>query len=254
MRWIEAGLIAAILSLPLVAAAQDEAAPTEEDETARIHFQSARAHFDSGRYEDALGEFERAYELSGHTDLLYNIGMSHERLGHYAEAADALEGFNQAQDEPDPEMTERVANLRHRAAERDAATAAAAAQAAEPGPEPVVEEPASGGGIPMGAIVSYGVAGAGLVTFAIFGALALAEDASLAGSCGADAGMSCSDDEVGTVQTFALVADIGLGVAVVGAIVGTVLLLVGGNDDEATVAIAPAIGPTTVGLAAAGSF
>lgn len=262
---VGAGLFALSLSLLAgTANAQDggdvadEAVPEETDEsadeeTSRIHFQAGRAHFDAGRYEDALTEFVRAYEVSERHELLYNIALAHERLANYAEAADALETFNQTQAEPDATLTERVANLRRRAEARASGTdeeADAPAETIAPTPPPRDE----GGGVSLPAIVSYAVAGAGLVTFGVFGALALAEDSSLAESCGADAGRACGSDDVSTLQTFSLVADIGLGVAVVGAIVGTVFLLLGGGDDEPEVALAPAVGPDVAGISARGRF
>ncbi len=100
-------------------ASEDEAAlEGRDDETSRIHFEAGRAHFDAGRYEDALEEFMRAYEVSERPELLYNVGLAHERLGNYAEAADALERFNLSRDEPDNTLAERIENLRRRAEER----------------------------------------------------------------------------------------------------------------------------------------
>jgi hypothetical protein len=259
---VGAVLVAVVFASPASAqeAEEDEEVVAEEavdeeaardDETSRIHFQAGRAHFDAGRYEDALGEFVRAYEISHRPELLYNIGLTHERLANYAEAADALEEFNQGKPEPDPVLTERIANLRLRAEELAAPEEPEEPEAVPPPPQEVDD---GSGGVPMGAIISYAVAGAGLATFGVFGALALAEDSNLAGSCGADAGRTCGDDDVSTLQTFSIVADIGLGVAVVGAIVGTVLLLVGGGGDDAQVAVAPAIGPDVVGVSARGAF
>ncbi len=236
------------------AVSADEAAPDDSgDDEARIHFEAGRLHFEAGRYEEALTEFLRAYESSHRFELLYNIGLTQERLGSYGEAADSLEEFNQSQAEPDATLTERVANLRLRAEER----AQRPEETQEPDEHQVSppEAPAdTGGGVPMGAIVSYIAAGVGLATFGVFGSLALAEDSNLAGTCGADMGRTCTENDVSNLKTFSLVADIGLGVAALGAIVGTVFLLIGGDDDDDGVAVAPALGPNVVGLSARGTF
>lgn len=49
--------------------------------------------FRQARYEDALAEFERAYELAPHPLVLYNIAECHRELLHYAEAVAAYQRF-----------------------------------------------------------------------------------------------------------------------------------------------------------------
>jgi tetratricopeptide (TPR) repeat protein len=258
-------LSAVLLPGPDLVSAQDGGDPgadvgaerdSDESEAGRVHYESGRAHFESGRYERALEEFEAALEASGRSELEYNIGLCHERLGNYGEAADHLEAYLATQEEPDAALQERVQNLRRRQAEADAQ---AASQQQSQVADPDLEAADESGGVPVSAIVSYGVAGAGLAVFGIFGALALAEDGSLASSCGADAGRTCTGDDVSTMKTFGLVADVGLGVAIAGAVVGTILLFIGGGDDDgegdgAEVAVAPAVGPNVLGLSAQGAF
>ncbi len=109
------------LGLTRTASAQD--APVEE---ARGLFEAGRAAFDAGRYEEALGYFERSYELSEAPELLYNIGHTAERLRRDERAIEAFERFLEAR--PDAEgraaIEVRIANMRAAVAEREASDAA----------------------------------------------------------------------------------------------------------------------------------
>jgi tetratricopeptide (TPR) repeat protein len=252
------------------------AAQVADDERARRHFASGESYYAEGDYESALHEFEQALRLSQRPALHYNLYLVKERLGRLAEAADHLERY--LADAPvagsDRELlTRRLENLRRRTedADDDATDETDGDTAEEPpeasptpteetvDPEAGVARPAEsgGGGIGVGPIVAYSVGGAGLVTFGLFAALALAENGSVASSCGADTTATCSDEELSTLRTFALVADIGLGVALAGAAVGTVLLLVGGgggDEERESVAAAPWVAPGSAGAVVRGSF
>jgi hypothetical protein len=50
------------------------------------HFKRGVALYNEGKYAEALAEFERAYELTPHPLVLYNIAGCHRQLSHYAEA------------------------------------------------------------------------------------------------------------------------------------------------------------------------
>ena len=106
------------------------------------------------------------------------------------------------------------------------------------------------GGMGGGAVASFVIAGVGLATFGTFAALVMMEQSDLDTRCGA-AGSRCTDDDVSTLKTFALVADIGLGVAIGAGALGLVLALSSGEDgeDEAAVSVAPWL--TDNGLGAA---
>lgn len=137
------------------------------------------------------------------------------------------------------------------------------AAASEPAviPEPAVTPevpppvPSSGGGMDdgmlAGTLVGYGVAVAGGVMVAIFGAMALSEDSALAAGCGATA--SCTPEQVADADTFALLSDVGLGVALAGAVAGTVFLALGLSDGSSgesasSASIAPWLSPDGGGL------
>ena len=55
-------------------------ASTDRTEEAKALFAAGRSAFEAGRYQDALGHFERCYEISQRAALLYNIGITHDRM------------------------------------------------------------------------------------------------------------------------------------------------------------------------------
>jgi tetratricopeptide (TPR) repeat protein len=138
-RWLwVVGLLA--LSVETVASAQ--AAPTETapeveestqtprdenlDQAARLTFQAAREAFGNGDYELALERFEQAYNLSPRPVLLYNIGVTLDRLRRDEDAvARFTEYLERVPDAPDrAEVEARIRVLQRAIDERRAAEAA----------------------------------------------------------------------------------------------------------------------------------
>ena len=98
----------------------------DPDAEARALFEAGVYAFESERYTEALGHFERSYELSERPKLLYNIGLAAERIPDVARAIDAFESFLRAL--PDAEnradVEQRLEALRRSSAgDRDAAPA-----------------------------------------------------------------------------------------------------------------------------------
>jgi hypothetical protein len=60
---------------------------------ARLHFQRGIELGGKGDHQESLREFSRAYELSPHYTVLYNIGQAQIALGHAADALDVLERY-----------------------------------------------------------------------------------------------------------------------------------------------------------------
>ena len=140
----------------------DEVARSEADDAAaREQFVLGRAAYRGADYDAALDYFTRAYELSGRSALLYNVGISADRLGRDEEAIEAFEKY--LEDTVDPsrgqEVRERLAFLRlaeeSKRREEQLAAEAAAVDAA-PGP---VEE-LSGQKIPQSTIIGGSILGA----------------------------------------------------------------------------------------------
>lgn len=85
----------AVISVLVLTHAGATAAQSDpgRDAEARGLFEAGRAAFDQGRYQDALGYFDRAYQLSRRPQLLYNLGQVHDRLRHDEEALTAFQQY-----------------------------------------------------------------------------------------------------------------------------------------------------------------
>jgi hypothetical protein len=68
-------------------------APSPKQKEADRYFKSGVALFKEAKYSEALAEFERAYEISPHPLVLYNIAGCHRELSQYAEAVKSYERF-----------------------------------------------------------------------------------------------------------------------------------------------------------------
>jgi hypothetical protein len=104
---------------------------------------------------------------------------------------------------------------------------------------------------PLTSYVAYGVGAAGAVLLAVTGPLALADDHDLAKGCGRQG--ACSSSDVAATDRLALAADIGLGVAVGGLLVGTIALVTQ-RRGERRVALAPSASRQGAGLVTRMSF
>src|SRR3954467_4437432 len=74
-------LLVLVLMLPALAARAQDATSG-----AREHYQKGTAFYDLGRYQDAIKEFEAAYELKNDPALLYNLAQSHRLAGNAEQA------------------------------------------------------------------------------------------------------------------------------------------------------------------------
>ncbi len=108
--WMKRALAACLALVSSLALAQDgdveetppEAEQAEAEPPAELSPQDARARdlfregdelYSQGRYEEALANFEEAYELSQRPLLLYNIANAQERAGDWDEAVVTLERY-----------------------------------------------------------------------------------------------------------------------------------------------------------------
>ena len=206
------GVLVAVPAADAVAQEQS----TENDAEARNLFEAGRSAFASGRYEEALGHFKRAYELSGRTLLLYNMGVAAERLRRDQEALEAFEGFLAGAPPDGPEVVDArswVAVLRERVARQQAQSPPDAAATAPP----TDDAGSNGPGIAPWLLVG---AGAAVLAVPIIGI-------ATAGGCTEEVGGTCvRENEVNPAPTGLLIA---LGVAAI--VGGIVWYLVGGDDD-----------------------
>ncbi|MGE0396675.1 MAG: hypothetical protein AB7T06_08165 [Kofleriaceae bacterium] len=67
--------------------------PSGEQKEADRHFKSGVELYKEAKYTEALAEFERAYEISPHPLVLYNIAVCHRELSHYQQAVKFYKRF-----------------------------------------------------------------------------------------------------------------------------------------------------------------
>jgi HAMP domain-containing protein len=241
LRGILTGLVCAFMLAGGSAGAQSS------DEDARRHFEAGVSYFNTSEYEDALREFQRAYQLSDATKrpaILRNIAAVYERMGNLEKTVETLEQFLQQDPQtPDRATVElRINNLKEKIAQKEkpdevvpppppaATTTAPPATTSAPPPPPPPAEPNY-----MPAYVSWGVGGTAALGAVITGVLAKKKYDDKESGCG-NTPTGCTDDEVSGVKTMAWVSTALTGVAVVGAGVGTVLYLTAEppNREQAT--------------------
>lgn len=236
-------VLLAALGVWLLTASSAFAQDTDGERRARAHFDAGSGYFADGSYELALQEFRVAHELSGRPQLLYNIALTHERLGAHREAAEYLRRYlAEAEDVPNRASLERrIENLERRAS--------------SPATAPPPPEPSSGPDLMAPAIAAFAVGGAGALLYAIAGGLALDRYSALEADCGRT--RSCREDEVSDVRTLNAVADTGLVVGAVGVAAGIVLLVVhstGQGDRSSALQVLPVITADGVQLGVGGTL
>ncbi|HXI60194.1 MAG TPA: tetratricopeptide repeat protein, partial [Polyangia bacterium] len=70
----------------LIASAPARAEDTAATAAAREHYQKGTAFFDLGKYQDAIKEFEAAYEAKNDPAFLYNLAQSYRLAGNPEQA------------------------------------------------------------------------------------------------------------------------------------------------------------------------
>ena len=149
----------AVISVVLVAttAASASAQPREPTPVqlarARRAFDQARIDFDAGRFEVALDGFGRAYRITGSPELLYNIGVCHDRLRRDREALAAFEEYLERVEDPeDRQFVERRIEALRRSLDASVPTPEETAESAGGldgpiGPDPVDPGTDDGGSV-----------------------------------------------------------------------------------------------------------
>lgn len=236
---------------------------SDRDKQARELYYAGDNHYAAGRYEEALRNFERAYELSKRPQLLYNIANAYERMGEYEKAAAYLRRYLDSPEADDvSSVRERIKRLEMNAAarQRDGGDPAGAPITEQTTPPTFVVdgevEPGGRAGSRRPAYLVFAGSGALFVTSVLFG---LASQ-----NAGSDAERLCnddglcptsSDDALRREKRFAIVADVtaGVGLAAIG--VGVYLLVRERRPEPArTVELSPTVSGDGVGLAVTGQF
>ncbi|MDB4928774.1 MAG: hypothetical protein JWM10_1258, partial [Myxococcaceae bacterium] len=88
-----AALAWALLGVALARGAPGRAQEDPATAEARRHFERAVALFDAGDAAGALAEFQRTYDLTGRSSVLYNLGATYQALHDYPRAIETLQRF-----------------------------------------------------------------------------------------------------------------------------------------------------------------
>lgn len=215
------------------------------DELARRHFDSGVAYLQESDYDNALKAFQKAYDLSKRPEILLNIATVHERTANLDAALAALNKYLEL--EPDGEHVDtvklRIANLE----KRKAAEQPAGPDKPPPGPPsetgapetppPVTPPPTADREKPnrLPAYIALGVGAAAAGGAVVTGIIAKKEYDDANDSCGP----SCSDSQLSTGRSMAVVSTVLTGVAVVGAGLGVTLWLTADHKEPAQASAAP---------------
>jgi tetratricopeptide (TPR) repeat protein len=237
-------LVGSVLVAPATGEAQDEA----YEEEARAVFNAGRAAFDDGRFDDALEYFRRAYELSGRGELLYNIGITADRLRRDQEALAALEQY--LRDVPNGaqrrDAEARVEVLRQHAQGDQTATPDPDPTSTTVASDPVTSTPTAGsppdtdtsgggGGSVLSIVGPIALGALGLASIAVVIAGLASTD-----SCLDSVGGVCVEERSLSGGATALYAGVG-GALIVGAVVWLIVGMMGGDDEaeDRAVAVTP---------------
>lgn len=110
--------------------------------TAKAHFERAERAYKLARFDEALVDYQRAYETLPLPDLLFNIGQCHRNLGNLDEAIFSFEAFlRDARVVDDRDRVTKLINdlraeQRRRATPTTTATRTATLVAPRPAPPP----------------------------------------------------------------------------------------------------------------------
>lgn len=102
-------LLSLIVAVGALLAASPARAEDADTKAAKKHFQKGEKLFNLGKFDDALVEYEAAYERKPLPGFLYNIAQCHRNLGNYKQA---IFGYrNYLRQVPDAKNREAVLDL-----------------------------------------------------------------------------------------------------------------------------------------------
>jgi len=240
--WNIGGVVRAasfILALALAGAATSAAAQDSRDDEARALFDAGEIAYSDGRFEDAEGYFRRSYELSGRTELLYNLGLSAEQARHDEAALEAYRGFvgGLPTSERADRARTRIATIEARLGDGGGGSGTAGS-----GSTGGLSDGGGGGsdGGMIGGVVLVGFGAAAAITGAVLVGLAAADVSSVES---AERGTSWSgvSDAYERSEPISVAGFVLLGVGVAAAALGVVLTVSGdnGSGESAQLRVGP---------------
>src|SRR4051812_24170517 len=84
LRHLTLTVLTAVLLCAATARAQDK--PVDSKAAAKEHYTRGTSFYDLGRYDEAIKEFEAAYELKNDPAFLYNLAQSYRQAGNHERA------------------------------------------------------------------------------------------------------------------------------------------------------------------------
>jgi tetratricopeptide (TPR) repeat protein len=237
-RFLRPALVVGALLLASPAAAQG----TEDQAKAQQHFQRAKDLYAQGKYADAVHELDLARTLDPKAkDLVFNLGIVHEKLGKYDEAITffrqyvEMEGVTASEKSKAESIIKRIEGAKQEAGTRPAPPGG------NGGPEPSApsgdgvkdgrptEDAPAHGRVDAATIAAGSIAIVGLGVGTTFGIIAVSSRPTdfVTGRDGTYAQFQQKNDNA---HNAAIVADIGLGVGIVAAI-ATAYLYFGRTKD-----------------------
>jgi hypothetical protein len=197
---------------------------TEDQQKAQQHFQRAKELYQAGNYREAISELEVARKLDPKAkDLVMNLGIVHEKLGKYEEAIVYLRSFLEMEGVTSSErvkaegMIKRIEGAKKEVPTTPSATVTAPSTSTAPPPPP--PDPPSRGRVDAATIVVGSIAAVGIIGGSALGIYALTSRPSDGFVTGRDGSYASLQEKTDDAHTFAIIADIGLGVGVVAALV-----------------------------------
>lgn len=254
----------ATLVLCLFGATATVSAQAEAEEQARGHFRLGRAHYDNGDFLRAAQEFEAAFAISLHSQLLYNIYLAYRDANVTSKAAEALKGYlEQVADVPNrAQLAARLESLQQSLANAPqqtttptttgtATTATTPTETAATTPTETTAptdtatttavstsdaDASGGGGSKLVPLILMGSGGALILGGVITGIMTSGKESDLAALC---PGMTCAPEDraegmdlQSSGNTLALVTDILLFTGIAAAGTGAVLFLLSGGEES----------------------
>lgn len=207
----------AVLLLALLAGPAAAEAPVDQatlDQAEQVFFEGL-GHYRGERFEEAAVAFQKAYSLTKHRDLLFNVARSRERMGDKTGAVQWYRSYLATKPADETAIIHRIKQL--------------GGDPTAPNDDPVVkvtppkkttpEEPktAAGAGAWPWLLIGTGVLAAGTGTY--FGMVAL--DEADAARAAADRGKA--EDLKSSAESAALIADVAFGVGALA--IGTAVVL-----------------------------
>jgi tetratricopeptide (TPR) repeat protein len=204
---------------------------------AKKHFDKAREHYANGRYREAIEQLETALRIDPKgADLLYNLGVIHEKLQEVDPAIDYYRRYVlMIDDAEEQERVEKIIARLEKARDELAAREKEQEEQEDAGAGAQVDEPERGKGRMDGWVIGAGVlAGLGLAGGTYFGLEAMKsrnEDPPTTGP-----GTKYEDlvDNSDRSKQMALYADIGFGVGVVAGTAAMLLYFTRDAEPEAS--------------------